>query len=69
MRVLYLPRARAQLEKIYEHIAVDNEHAARSVIARIEYIVELLGENPGLGHIISRKGVQMFPVRPYPYLI
>lgn len=69
MRVIFMPGARAQMKAIYDDIAADNEAAARAVIARIEYVAELLGENPLIGRELWRGRLRRFPVQPYPYLI
>jgi len=69
MRVIFMPGARAQLRAIHDYIARDDKFAARAVIARVEQIAALIGENPGIGRKLPRGRLRRFPVRPYPYLI
>ena len=69
MRVIFTPGARAQLKTIYDHIAQENEIAAHAVIARVEYLADLLGTNPRMGFKLPRSRLRRFPVRPYPYLL
>jgi len=68
MRVRITREAQDQIAEIFEYIAHDNPSAARKVVARIEYLMELLGAFPELGHELD-DGVRMFSTRPYPYLI
>ncbi len=69
MRVIFTPGARTQLKAIYDHIAQENEIAAHAVIARVEYLADLLGTNPRMGFKLPRSRLRRFPVRPYPYLL
>ena len=69
MRVVFTPGAQAQLQAIHDYIARDDRIAARAVIARVEYVASLLGENPGMGRRLERGRLRRLPVRPYPYLI
>ena len=62
MRVLFLPRARAQLKAIHDHIALDNMVAARMVVERVEYVCNLLADNPGMGRKLPRGRQRRFPV-------
>ncbi len=65
----FLSRSRAQLRDIYSDIARDNAPAARAVVLRVEEIAAVLARHPGLGRVVSRRGVRRLPVVPYPYLI
>jgi plasmid stabilization system protein ParE len=69
MRVIFTPGARAQLKAIYDYIARDNEITAHAVVARIEYLADLLGQYPNIGFKLPHGRLRRFPVRPYPYLI
>ncbi|HWA89264.1 MAG TPA: type II toxin-antitoxin system RelE/ParE family toxin [Rhizomicrobium sp.] len=69
MSVIFTPGARAQLRAIHDYVARDDKIAAGAVIARVEYVAGLLGENPGMGRKLQRSRLHRFPVRPYPYLI
>ena len=69
MRVRFAPEAIAQIEEIFAYIERDSPSGARRVRQRIERIAKLLGEYPGMAHVISDEGVHVFPVNPYPYLI
>jgi len=53
MRVRFTRGARHQIQEIHDHIAADNATAARRVVARIEAVVALLGENPGIGRKLT----------------
>ena len=50
MQVKWLRRALANLEQELEHIAGDDPIAAGLVAKRIGHAVELLSDNPSLGH-------------------
>jgi len=57
------------LKEIRARIAKDNIVAAKVVIARIEHIVERIGEFPEIAAPIDASGIRVFPVPPFPYLI
>jgi toxin ParE1/3/4 len=69
MRVIFTLGARAQLRAIHDHISRDNKFAARAVIARVEQVAALIGENPDIGRELPRGRLRRVPVRPYPYLL
>ena len=69
MLVIFTPGARSQLKAIYEYIARDNEIAAHTVVARVEYLAGLLGQHPYMGFKLPHGRLRRFPARPYPYLI
>ena len=50
MQVKWLRRALRNLEQELEHIASEDPIAARLVAQRIEHAVQLLSDNPSLGH-------------------
>jgi plasmid stabilization system protein ParE len=65
----FLKRASADVEDIYRHAALQGDAHARAVVARIEEIARLVAANPGIGRVVSRRGVRAVPVVPYPYWI
>jgi plasmid stabilization system protein ParE len=70
VRVAFGKRARAQLERIHDHIAKDNPRAAAELVHRIEGLAGLLGDFPDLGRQSSRiSRLRWIAVTPYPYLI
>jgi addiction module RelE/StbE family toxin len=69
MRIRFTVGATAQLEAIFAYIARENPLAASKVVHRIEEVAEKLGVNPYMGRTVSRSGVRMIPVLPFPYLI
>lgn len=69
MCIAMTPKADAEKRAIHERVALENEAAAQAVTARIEYVMGLLAENPGMGRKVSGGRLRRFPVKPYPYLI
>jgi len=69
MRVRFTLGARWQLDQIFAYIAKDSPVAARRVVDRIEYVGELLGDQPRMGRMIKFRGLLALPVWGTPYII
>lgn len=69
MRVRWSARALVQLRKAHEYIAEDNASAARGFVDAATALVELLGENPGMGIQTDEPSIIMFPLIRYRYLV
>ena len=69
MKVSFTPQARDDLAAIREWIALDDQRAADSVIARIVQTAMMFGQFPLLGHAGSVPGTREFSVVGLPYLI
>jgi addiction module RelE/StbE family toxin len=69
MKVRYTRRAIEDLAAIFAYIRKENPLAASRVVDRIEYVVQELGHNPGMGVEIRKRGIRRFPITGTPYLI
>jgi toxin ParE1/3/4 len=69
VKLSWSPRARGDIESIYEWIAPHNKRAAESVVAEIRKTGELLREYPGVGRPTNIADVQVIPVVRYAYLV
>jgi toxin ParE1/3/4 len=69
VKLRYSPRARSDIDHIYEYIAEHNRSAARAVVRAIRSTSELVARYPGLGRETDIRGVRVFPVGRYPYLV
>lgn len=69
MRVRFTLGAQRQLDQIFAYIATDSPAAARRIVDRIEYVGELLGDQPRMGRKIEFLGLFVLPVWETPYLI
>jgi plasmid stabilization system protein ParE len=69
VKLRFSPRARSDIDHIYEYIAEHNKRAARAVVSQIRSTSELLARHPGLGRQTDTPGVRVFPVARYPYLV
>lgn len=69
MRIIFSRRALAQLEEILTYTANESPQAAASVATRVDSLVALLAEQPGLGRSTDIAGVRTFRIAPYPYLL
>jgi addiction module RelE/StbE family toxin len=66
MRLVYSPRALADLKTIGSYISRDDVDAAARVITEIRNSCRLLLENPHLGHVrsdLTSRPVRFWPVR------
>lgn len=69
-RYLLAPEASADLEEIFDYIALDNSDAARRVLDVLQAAMKKLAATPGLGHL--RLDLAPEPLRfwqVYSYLI
>jgi toxin ParE1/3/4 len=66
-RIVYSPRARADLNEIWDYIAADNIAAADRVAARFDSIFDLLAQRPRMGRLRDEiaEGVRTFPAGNY----
>ena len=69
MKLRYSPRARNDIDRIYDYIAQRNRAAATAVVRQIRSTSELLARHPGLGRETDISGVRVFPIARYPYLV
>ena len=69
MRVAWVPRARADLRAISEHIAADDLSAALRVADRIYNLAKRLADHPQLGRPGRLAGSRELVVSGSPYLV
>lgn len=70
MRVIYSPRAIADLAGIADYLVARNPQGALAVERRIREVVSLLAEFPGIGRVVEqRPAVRVMPLGRYPYLV
>lgn len=58
-----------QIAGIYDYIAHDSPQSAQQVVDRIYEIIDLVTERPRIGHKMRERGVRMYVVKPYPYIV
>ena len=68
-KLSFSQRAAKQVDLIYRYIAKNNPAAAQRVVDRIYEIAEHVRANPGGGRATTVRGLRMFVVNPYPYLV
>jgi toxin ParE1/3/4 len=66
---IFTARAALQIDRTYNHIALDNARAAQDVVDRIYEVADFLSTYPNSGRKTVIKDVRMFAVTPYPYVI
>jgi plasmid stabilization system protein ParE len=69
MRVIWSKRAVSQLRAAHEYIKGENPQVASEFVDAVNSLVDLLGEYPGMGVRTDERGVIMFPLVRYRYLI
>jgi plasmid stabilization system protein ParE len=69
MKLRFSEPAQNDLSAIYAYIAERDVGAAGRVVARLKDVSARLALNPHIGHPTTRKGVRVFSVRTYPYVI
>jgi toxin ParE1/3/4 len=69
MRVRFTETALAELGDIFSYIARHNRLAAARTVARVEESAARLARFPKMGTPKYKPGVQMIPLRRYPFLI
>ncbi len=69
MKVTWSVRALEQLRAAYAHILEENPAAARGFLDQAEKTARLLGDFPRIGVQTDMKGVFVFPLIRYRYMI
>ena len=69
MRVRYIPRAREDIQKIYDWIAKDSPLSARKVENIIHVTGKLLARQPELGVATNSRSVRRLPISKLGYAI
>lgn len=54
------PKAKADLQKIYDHIVADDPQTAKAVMQRIDLLVMTIRQFPGVGKPTQRAGIYIF---------
>ncbi len=67
MKLVYLPRAVADLRAIVDYIANDNPIAAGDVRVRIEQSIMVLQAHPLIGQLTELRGLHKWPIPGLPY--
>jgi toxin ParE1/3/4 len=60
---------RGQIDRIFDYIARDDPDAAQRVVDRIHKVIDLVTERPRIGRKTFERGVRMYVVKPYPYIV
>lgn len=68
MKVLWSPRAAADLNELVDFIAADKPDAAKRVGERIYYQVERLRSSPLIGRVGFLPGTRELIIAPWPYV-
>ncbi|MEI9885055.1 MAG: type II toxin-antitoxin system RelE/ParE family toxin [Rhizomicrobium sp.] len=58
-----------QIDRIYDYLARHDAGAAQRVVDRIYKIIDLVTERPHIGRRMRERGVRMYVVKPYPYIV
>ena len=69
MRIVYTPRALADLQAIEAYISQFNPSAATRVLAAIKKAIDSLEHLPRLGLPIDTEGRYRLPIGRFPYLV
>jgi toxin ParE1/3/4 len=69
VKLRYTPRALAELDEVLAYIAKRSPQGARNVRARINDIINLLLQHPGIGQLTSKGRLRRIGASPNPYLI
>jgi plasmid stabilization system protein ParE len=69
LKLRYTPTALAELDEILTYLAKRSPQGARNVQRRIQTVVGLIAEHPGLGRRTSRPNLRRMVALPYPYLV
>jgi toxin ParE1/3/4 len=69
MRVRYTPRARSDLQSIFQYIEKRSPRGARNVKRAIQRTIGLIGEFPEGGRHAGEEATRVLPAGRYPYLI
>jgi toxin ParE1/3/4 len=69
VKLRYTPRALAELDEVLTYIAERSPQGARNVRTRIDAIITMLLQHPGVGQLTSKGRLRRIGASPYPYLI
>lgn len=69
MQIKFTKKALADIDVIYEYIAIDSVTTAKKVISRIEQTVDYVGDYPEMGHQSIVKNVREMVVPHSPLSI
>jgi addiction module RelE/StbE family toxin len=70
MNVTWSPEAIADLGEIADYLKARSPRGAAAVGERIEEVVSLLAQHPGIGRVLEqRPSVRVMPLGRYPYLV
>jgi toxin ParE1/3/4 len=69
MRVRYTPRARDDIAFILSYLELHSPQGARNVARAMHKTLELIGQFPQSGRLVSEFGIRVLPIGSYPCLI
>jgi toxin ParE1/3/4 len=69
MKLTWSPRARDDIDAIFDFIAEHNKPAATRVVSEIRKTASLIAQHPGIGRPVNRNRVFVLPVVRFPYLV
>ena len=69
MRVRYTRTAARQIEAALHYLAAASPVAAQDLGERLLAVMNLLREQPYMGHMTSIRHIRRFPLSRYPYLV
>jgi plasmid stabilization system protein ParE len=69
VRLRYTLPALADLESILDYITDRSPQAAQRIQARVQIVIELLLQYPGVGAATDDPRIRRIPTTPYPFLI
>ena len=69
MKIRFTRQARQDVDALYDYIAQENPDAAQDVLDRIERMVDLLPQNPKLGHAGRVEDTRELLVPGLPYVV
>ncbi len=69
MRLTWSPRARADIDGVYEWVHEHSASGEKRVIAEIRKTGDLIARHPGIGRPTNRLRIRVLPVVRFPYLI
>lgn len=69
MKIVWLPRARANRTDIIDYIAQDNPRAALDQLGEIEQQSDMLADHPEVGRVGRRRGTRELVVNRTPFIL